>query len=273
MVRPSIALALATCLCACGGDAPPRDPGAIRIHVVDTEGNPATWAQVLLGRRDEQVASKWIREKATLVLPREHAPHRVRIAALGHRLLVLDNVRESATVTLPRGFIVQVQLADGPTDLPEPRAVLFRIRPELHGDPATDRAAQSRIQQLCEMMFLVKGQEQGSLPVLPTKAWGYGVSPTDAANGFYVPVPGTYVVHWGLLDLDEGTWFCLDSEQVAFTVKEQGEPQVVSVRITPDALRRTDEELQRQIDAIHAAEAKAKKAAASDADATEDEGN
>ena len=197
-------------LAGCGEESTSRQPEPIRVRIVDREGKPASWAQVLLRRVDKDVASKWDAEKAMLILPRESAPHGIRVASVGHRLLVVNDIRDDRTITLPRGLVVRIALENTSAQTPEPRAILLRIRPWVAGDPSKSAALSAKITQLCDLMYLATTQAPGSLPVLPTENWGFGVSPTDAANGIYIPTPGSYVVHWGLLDLNEGTWYTVE---------------------------------------------------------------
>ena len=271
----SLLTAVAALLCACGGEAPAPEAtsnapaqeielGSIHLRVVDGQGQPASFAQVLLRRSDKDVASSWDEQSAILTLPRESAPHAVRITARGHRLLLVNDIREDRTVTLSPGLVVQLDVDVSAVEPQEPRMLLLRMRPWVDGDPDTDATLSAKITQICELMFIVKGQEQGSLPILPTKHWGFGVSTTDARNGIYVPVPGSYVAHWGLLDLDEGTWYTLEEgAALRFDVKDQDAPQTFRIEVDEDLMQETDLGLQQRINAIREAE---KAAEASDDD-------
>lgn len=258
MTRRLYLLVTLLVLSGCGSEVTPQaEP--IYLRIVDAEGEPAQWAQVLLRRAGQDVASKWDEAKATLILPRESAPHGVRITAEGHRLLYVNDIRGDQTITLRRGPRVQIALADHTAQMPEFRTLLLRIRPWFPGDPETDAGLSAKISLICDLMWLVQGQEQGSLPRLPTRHWGFGVAPVDAQNGFYVPVPGTYVAQWGLLDLDEGTWYTVEENaSLRFEVKDQAEPQTFTMVVDEETLQATDLGLQQRIDAIHAAEAAAK---------------
>ena len=193
-------IVLATLLLLPGCGKPERQLDPIRVQIVDEKGEPATWARLLLRVAGKEVVSKWDAERALLILPRESAPHGVMVSAEGHRRLVVDGIEDDRTITLPKGLIVKIQVRGERAGPGTPR------HPATHtplGGQGPRRGCRCQSPDHRDLRPDVSrpGPGRGSLPVLPTAHWGYGVSPTDAGNGIYMPEPGSYVVHWGLLDL------------------------------------------------------------------------
>lgn len=238
-------------LSGCGDQTPPRQLEPIRVKVVDGQGNPAPWAKPLLKRTRGNVAAQWDPEKAVLLLPRESAPHGIRVSAVGHRISRFDDIRDDVTVTVRRGLVVEIETENAAVGPRPPRVLVLRVRPAVEGDPAKDAETSARISAIAEHMYPVKPEPRGDLPHLPTRHWGFGLIPSEARNGFYVPNPGTYVVHWGLLDTKTRLWFTL--EQTAgstIEVVEREEPQRFKIHITEDAMLDTEAGLQRRIDGL-----------------------
>lgn len=254
---PLLLLALAAGPLACGKAPSAQD--AIEVRVLDEHGRPASWARVLLRRSAGDMGTmrpRWDESTATLTLPAAGAPHALHLAARGRRTTVVEDIRASRIVRLELGYPLEIHVT-GDAEAPElPRAILFRLRPVTQADPATDDEAALRVTDVCSFILPRHGGDAGSMPLLPTRRWGFAAGVVDAAKGLLLPEPGPYEIQWGLFDMDEGTWQGAPGAAHVIEVVDQGRTaQRVDVRIDASTMQGVRRALRAQIEALRRGDA------------------
>jgi hypothetical protein len=77
-------------------------------------------------------------------------------------------------------------------------------------------------------------------PDLPRKTFGFAVADTVASRGVLLPVPGRYIVRWGLFDERAELWYSLEAEAEAFIgVEDDARAQTFDIPVSRNALDRT----------------------------------
>lgn len=255
-IRPPALACLAVLLLAglagCGG--PTASSAPIEVRILDEHGRAAGWARVLLRRSAGDMGTmrpRWDEGNAILTLPRAGAPHAIHLAARGRRTRVIEGISEDLAVRLELGYPIEIHVV-GDAETPElPRAVLFRIRPVTTADPATDDDAALRVTEVCSFILPRHGGDEGSMPLLPTRRWGFAAGAVDAAKGLLLPEPGAYEIQWGLFDMDEGTWQGAPGAAHVLDVVDQGRTaQRLEVRIDAETMQGVRRSLRTQIEAL-----------------------
>ena len=259
-------------LAACSDDTGEEAP-LFEVTILDPTGKPATEALATVRRgslREDAPPPTWDAATATLRLPRVGAPHTFRVAMKGIRTTLVSDVSGPRIVTLARGFPVEVRVKSEAPPPQDPRCILIRVRPDVGLNPETDPKAAARITEVCQWMYPRHGPEDGSLPLLPTRFFGFGLAEVDAANGFRVPEPGAYVVQWGLMDRAEGTVQMSAAAPQRFVVLEsQTENLRIDVAITAAEMQQARRQLRARIEAFRKEDASA---SSSDANKQDDGG-
>lgn len=197
-----------------GSAGPPplaRPGGAVRVQVVDVHGRlvPEARAYVLRRPGEDGRDERWSPAESTLTMAARPGGRTVLVTARGFRMQEVPAVVRDTQVTLERGLRVRFALRNAPRAL-EDRNIRFllRLRPDadlVAAAPGLGAAG------LVDLMAHTAGPGSGPRG-LPRGEFGYAVSRRQARKGILVPAPGRYRVHWGLIDLDAGTWFSLGDE-------------------------------------------------------------
>jgi hypothetical protein len=193
-----------------GSGAAPPAPLArtqVRVEIVDADGKPVQGAMAYVMRPpgEDAAGERWSAKEAALTLPAGKA-RSLLVTARGYQMARVEGVRVSRRVVLERGLPVRVRLRNAPASLDE-KSIRFLIRIR----PAEELLATMRgldAATVVDLMTHAAGPRSGPRG-LPRGAFGYAVSRTQAAAGILLPAPGRYHVHWGLMNLEAGTWFSL----------------------------------------------------------------
>jgi hypothetical protein len=228
------------------GAAAPPPP--IEVRVVDEAGKPLAGAEVRLRRRPGEGArtgETWSPEEALLTLPRAGAPYALAAFARGRKLVLLEGILESRTIALGRGHVVRLRVSASVPPVDPPLQIVMKVT------PGADLPAEEGL-DLADLME-IRDPQHGNTPPLPRQGFGFAVSRQDGAAGVLLPSPGGYVVTWGLLDTQAGTWFALqEGSRTEFRLEDAAEPQVVEVPVTVEALERTQKGLEERIRMLRA---------------------
>ncbi len=255
----AVALSTFTALAACGSKA--EDVASIEVRVLDEEGNPAPWAQVLYRSSAGSLGDalpRWDATSATLTLPKAGAPHAIRVAAPGRKTQLIEGIDADRIVKLAFGFPIEIH-ATGDASPPEPpRVLLFRVRPATEGDPTKDERAAARIGDVAAFVYPRAGPRANAGPPLPTRGWGYAASVSDAATGLLLPEAGAYEVHWGVFDTAHGIWQGAPGPAHRVEVNDRGREALrIDVSIDAATMQSVRRALRARIDALGASEIEA----------------
>lgn len=253
MSRP-VVLVLSACLAGClalvgCGDSEPT-PSPVTIRVLDADGKPlAAAVAYALGRKDAEAgAASWKGAEGTLELPPEAEGSTLLIAAPGHLVQRVEDVRGTVEVVLPPGHLVRLQIHHE-VPLPEPPIhVVMRIRPtgKLEA-PGSDETPFSAGDVLDWMSCPAPAEE--AFPAFPRRGFGFAVSQAQAAAGVHLPLAGRYSVQWGLFDTAAGTWYTLaERTGIEIGVDERREAHDFKLRITKADLELNLEKLRESIE-------------------------
>ena len=207
-----------------------------RVRFVDAQGVAVPGAEVFVLSADGRPppGMLWAPEKALLSLPASDSPRSLRVTARGFRTREVGGIVGSREIVLQRGVRVQVLLRDMPNSgLPETVRILLRIKPA-DADQDLERARESI--QLMDNL----GDPDSGPKDMPRRGFGYPVSRAQARAGILLPQPGSYYVHWGLIDTRQITWFSLgDPCGRRIEVRGDGEEQTFHLLVTLEDLQKT----------------------------------
>ena len=207
-----------------------------RVRIVDAQGKPVPAAVVFVLAADGSAPkdAAWSPGDAVLTLPASDTPRSLRVTARGYRTTQIGGIVGSREVVLPRGLPVQLQLRDVPTSgLPEGVRILLRLK------PANAAKEPARAQEMIDLMDNL-GAPGGDLNDLDRRGIGYLASREQARAGILLPEPGTYHVHWGLIDAQLKTWYSLgDSCGRHIEVGDSPEVQGFNLAVTLEDLQKT----------------------------------
>ena len=207
-----------------------------RVRIVDAQGKPVPAAEVFVLAADGSAPkdATWSPGDAVLTLPASDTPRSLRVTARGYRTTQVGGVVGSREVVLPRGLPVQVELRDVPTSgLPEGVRILLRLK------PANAAKEPVRAQEMIDLMDSL-GAPGSDLNDLDRRGIGYLASSAQARAGILLPEPGTYHVHWGLIDAQLKTWYSLgDSCGRHIEVGDSPQAQAFNLAVTLEDLQKT----------------------------------
>lgn len=223
-----------------GGATPSLSRNAMQVQILDANGRPVPTADVFLlgASNDSPAEAVWKPESGllTLQLPpgAEPTPRALRITARGYRTQEVRDIVADRRVVLRRGLPVRIHLRDVPREgIPKHIRVLLRVKPA-GADPDTAGAS-----EVIDLMDNLGGPNSGPRD-MPRGGFGYAVSLTQAHAGVLVPEPGSYHVHWGLIDTRVNTWFSLGKRcGRRIAVRDVAEPQAFALAMTLDDLQET----------------------------------
>jgi hypothetical protein len=213
------------------------------LRVVDRAGAPVTTATVLVARPEgssSAEAGTWSPERATLSLPAADAPWSVRVQAPGYRLASGQGLRADTTLTLEPGLLVKVD-AVLETE-PAPGLVVYvqvnPVAPDGADLPPAERNA------LLALLDPAAPPPEGTTP-LPREGFGLTLPLAQAREGIRFPAPGPWRLRWGLFHAGKGLWYALTAGSASVhEVRDEAEPQTVTLDVPADLLARTAAELE-----------------------------
>lgn len=245
-LRPVLRLALAGLLLGvvlllggCGADEAPAEGPVFHLYVRDAAGGPVSGAELFVEQpadRPGPPLGRWRASTATLTLPATEEGHTVYVQCRGFRSQRVEGLKAETTLVLRRGLVARLRV-DGDT-LPsdDPLHLVFRIRPA----PSEEAAVPAEeLQKLVDLMELVKPPLPDE-PNLPRKTFGFAVADTVAIRGVLLPVPGRYLVRWGLFDERAEVWYSLGEETDAYIlVEDDARAQTFDIPVQRNAIDRT----------------------------------
>ncbi|MDF1699719.1 MAG: hypothetical protein P1V36_00975 [Planctomycetota bacterium] len=226
---------------------PPPLPADTKRHVRvrDPDGQVVAGAAAFVKQDPANPAEvSWHPEPGVLVLPTGGVDYPVRVIAPGFRVQDIPAVRGGQTIRLRPGYVAKVPLRGVPPDgLPGHVRFLLRVVPR------TIRAQGIPPQEIVDLMGNLGGPGSGPEHI-PRGEFGYPLSREQAEAGIVLPSPGTYHVHWGLIDVKASTWYSLgDRCGRPIEVADTDAPQSLPLGVTLEDLQETLDELARGVEA------------------------
>lgn len=220
-----------------GGE--PQGP-QIQLHIVDETGRSVPNARVWVVQDPNLPPSQWNEATATLTLPQKAEGTEVFVQCRGFRSLDLKGVTESQEVVLSRGLVIRVIVGGRPVLPGLPYRLYFQVRP---GAEAWAHLNEQEQDALVSLMDSLRAPPPDVKPST-RESFGYEVSQDQAEGGVLIPMPGTYDLRWGLLDVERQLWYSRkDGTVTTIDVKDQQTPQLYEVPITTEEIDATRLEL------------------------------
>jgi hypothetical protein len=224
----------------------PADTGR-HVRVRGSDGSPAPGAAAFLMQRssDGPQDVTWHESVGVLVLPENGKDYPVRVIAPGYRVQDLPAVRGGQIITLVPGLLAQVSLRGVPSDgLPEHVRFLLRVK------PAAVDVEGLQPQEIVDLMDNRGGPGSGPEHI-PRGDFGYPVSREQARAGIVLPAPGSYHVHWGLIDTKARTWVrARGQEGRKLAIKDDAAAQPFFLDVTLEQLQQAIDELETGVSAV-----------------------